>query len=192
MPRNRRAVRGAQRAAADAPARDHAGGASVPNPACDGAQPGGAAGEAPLPPRHDGRVSPGDAFNKAGPEWDELLLPHGWELMWRRGRRAAWRRPGKTADGLSATTGVCSNEHSGELFACFSSNAPPFEGPTSGRICSVHSKFAVYTLLNHGGDFSAAAKALYDRGFGDRGEHVGVPGGARQRRLPAPNSTVLR
>ena len=54
------------------------------------------------------------------------------------------------------------------MFCCFSSNAHPFQGASNGRPCTSYSKFAAYALLNHAGDYSAAAKALYDCGYGDR------------------------
>ena len=65
------------------------------------------------------------------------------------------RRPGKEG-GVSASlfpdTGVFYN---------FTSNGFPFESDKA------YSPFGVYTLLEHGGDFAAAAKALADEGYGD-------------------------
>jgi putative DNA primase/helicase len=105
-------------------------------------------------------LSPGDDFNARGPDWPEILI--GWELASHSGQERRWRRPGK-GDGWSATTGVCfSKTHKWELLKVFTSNASPFEPG------GVYSKFAVYALLNHGGDFSAAAKALAHQGYGSR------------------------
>lgn len=104
--------------------------------------------------------SPGADYCKRGPTWAEILEPHGWRLFRNKSDGSGeWTRPGKDK-GCSATTGHCSNEASGELFYPFSSNAAPFE---SGR---AYNKFAVYTLLNHGGDFGKAARALADLGYG--------------------------
>jgi hypothetical protein len=112
-------------------------------------------------------TSPGDDFNRRGPKWAALLEPHGWEDVRTVKGVTYWRRPEKDA-GWSATTDYCSNDKSGELFAVFSSNAAPFDGPIGGRSCSCYSRFATYTLLNHGGDFKVAAKELARQGYGDQ------------------------
>ena len=52
---------------------------------------------------------------------------------------------------------------------CFSSNAAPLEGATGDKPCTSYSPFALYTVLNHAGDFKAAAKAMAENGFGRRG-----------------------
>jgi hypothetical protein len=98
--------------------------------------------------------SPGDRFAAATP-WAEILEPHGWTQE----RPDYWKRPGKDAKGHSATT-TCRSKAGRELFKVFTSNAAPFEQNKT------YSKFAVYALLNHGGDFSAAAKDLAAQGFG--------------------------
>jgi hypothetical protein len=88
--------------------------------------------------------------------WTDILTPHGWTRI----NKDLWRRPGKTK-GWSAST-KCTSKSGRELFKVFSSSASPFAA--DGK----YNKFAAYTLLNHGGDFKAAARALYDRGFGKR------------------------
>ena len=106
---------------------------------------------------------PGDDFNRRGPDWQESLGPHGWELA--AGRAAGerrWRRPGKSGPGWSATTGRCRTEARGDLFRVFSSNADPFEDDCA------YSKFETYTVLNHAGDYKAAAKELARQGYGDQ------------------------
>ena len=81
--------------------------------------------------------------------WDEILEPAGWVFVGARGEIGYWRRPGKR-EGISATTnGVGTGK-----FHVFTSSAAPLEPDTS------YSKFAVWTLLNHHGDFSAAARQL--------------------------------
>jgi putative DNA primase/helicase len=117
-----------------------------------------------------GRLRPGDDFNARGPDIPELIRPHGWAAVRKaaNGPATYWRRPGKGGPGWSATTGFCKSKDGHELFAVFSTDAYPFPGPSGGRNCSCHSKFDVYTRLNHGGDYSAAAKALYEQGYGDR------------------------
>ncbi|UCG11481.1 MAG: bifunctional DNA primase/polymerase [Deltaproteobacteria bacterium] len=104
-------------------------------------------------PKREG-VSPGDDFNERG-DWDELLAKHKWTRVKRNGQYDYWRRPGKDR-GHSASI------IEGNIFYVFSSNAYPFESFTG------YSKFAVYTLLEHGGDYSAAAKELAQQGYGDK------------------------
>jgi hypothetical protein len=107
-------------------------------------------------------ISPGDDFNVRGWDWPEIIT--GWKEVYKKGKERRWRRPGKET-GWSATTGVCFSKKNGwELLKVFSTNADPFE-PGPG-----YSKFAAYALVQHGGDFKAAAQKLYDLGFGTRRE----------------------
>jgi putative DNA primase/helicase len=119
-------------------------------------------------PRPGGLLLPGDDFNAHGPDWPDLLEPHGWRVAHRRGDVRYWRRPGKEGPGWSATTGYCASEKGGDLFCVFSSNAHPFPGPSGDRRCSAHSRFSAFALLEHRGDFGAAARALYGQGYGER------------------------
>ena len=73
------------------------------------------------------------------------------------------RRPGKSA-GHSATFGYVGPG----VLNNFSSNAHPFAKDHG------YGPFAIYTLLCHGGDYHAAAKALYSQGYGTRRERVTV------------------
>jgi P4 family phage/plasmid primase-like protien len=94
---------------------------------------------------------PGDDYNQRA-SWDDILTD------WTRINRAgftAWRRPGKTDPGISATTG----RNTGDNLYVFSSSTE-FDTETP------YSKFAAYALLHHGGDYSAAAKALAAQGYG--------------------------
>ena len=94
---------------------------------------------------------PGDDFNQRG-DVPAILRKHGWTLV-RTGENQYWRRPGKDS-GWSATL-------KDRVFYVFSSNAPPFE------MNRAYSPFAVYALLEHAGDFTAAATALRAEGFGN-------------------------
>jgi hypothetical protein len=96
---------------------------------------------------------PGDDYN-AKTTWDEILLPLGWTKVFSKGQTTAWCRPGKH-DGISATT----NYEGSDLLFVFSTSTI-FEAERG------YSKFAVYTLLEHGGDFHKAASALAAKGFG--------------------------
>jgi hypothetical protein len=103
---------------------------------------------------------PGDDYN-AKTSWDEILLPLGWSKVFTNRGTTAWRRPGKN-DGISATTGFDGTD----FFYCFSTSTI-FDAERA------YSKFAVYTLVEHGGDFSKSASALKAKGFGSgAGSHL--------------------
>ena len=88
---------------------------------------------------------PGDRLNDSA-SWNEILEPHGWVEE----EKNRWRRPGKDrGEGISATT----NHDGHPMFYVFSTSAHPFQERRG------YSKFHTFTLLNHGGDFKAAAKA---------------------------------
>jgi putative DNA primase/helicase len=92
---------------------------------------------------------PGDTL-AASVTWAQILTPHAWTSAGSRGAVGFWRRPGKAAGTISATTNALGTNR----FHVFSSNAAPFDPDTS------YSKFAALAMLEHGGDFAAAARAL--------------------------------
>lgn len=96
---------------------------------------------------------PGDLYNRVG-DCREVLRKHGWKSIGKKGDNEHWVRPGKEERTTSAT-------FRDGVFYCFSSNAPPFE-PGVG-----YSPFAVYAMLDHSGDYTAAAAALASEGFTD-------------------------
>lgn len=98
---------------------------------------------------------PGDDYD-AKTTWSEILEPRGWTIARRMGKGHAWTRPGKT-HGISATTGQAADGID-RLFVFSSSTEFEPERP--------YTKFAAYTLLEHGGDYSAAARALASDGYG--------------------------
>ncbi|MCB9846703.1 MAG: hypothetical protein H6811_12055 [Phycisphaeraceae bacterium] len=104
-----------------------------------------------------------------------VLRAHGWRLV-HPGDNEHWCRPGKE-HGTSATL-------RGGVFYVFSNNAPPFEAQKG------YAHFAVYALLEHGGDFAAAASALRARGYGAQEPAGDVDlsafSAARQDHTPAP------
>jgi hypothetical protein len=114
-----------------------------------------------LKPKGEG-LTPGDDYN-AKVTWEQILQPLGWtKVHTNRAAVTAWRRPGKT-EGISATT-----NHAGiDKFFVFSSSTI-FEPERA------YSKFAVYALVEHGGDFSAAAKALRTLGYGEARKELGT------------------
>lgn len=99
----------------------------------------------------DGR--PGDEYNETA-TWPDVLIKHGWTKVFIRNDQTFWRRPGKDV-GVSATT----NYASADLFY-------PFTTSTVFKAGRGYNKFAVFAILGHSGDFSAAAKALAEAGLG--------------------------
>ena len=125
----------------------------------------------------NGELKPGTDFDMRGPDWSDILTPHGWELAGQYGGERRWRRPGK-ARGWSATTGHCHGREGEDLLRVFSSSTD-FE-------VGAYGKFRAYAVLEHGGDLSAAAKDLGYKGYG--GQHR-----AKQRaesRSPEPESEL--
>jgi hypothetical protein len=100
-----------------------------------------------------GGLRPGEDYNQRGNVL-EILLKHGCKLAGGTPERQQLTRAGKER-GISATL------YDGRTLRVFSSNAPPFEEDTN------YSAFAVYALLECGGDFSKAAAELGRQGFGD-------------------------
>jgi hypothetical protein len=96
---------------------------------------------------------PGDDFNLRG-EIGPILEACGWQRVGESGSNQLWRRPGKTAGNHSAT-------FDGQCFYVFSSSAAPFEANRG------YSKFHVFAMLEHQGNFTAAAGALAGQGYGD-------------------------
>jgi putative DNA primase/helicase len=113
---------------------------------------------APTPAGDIDGVRPGDDFN-ARADWRDILEPHGWKRLGHIGAGWAWRRPGKDGRGISATTGTRGDADC--LYVFSSSTDFDTERPLT--------KLFVYAHYEHGGDMSAAAKALYEQGYGERG-----------------------
>lgn len=99
--------------------------------------------------------SPGSDYNIRG-DYLAVMEKHGFRRLHRRGELVTWVRPGKTENELSATTGYAGIR----MLYVFSTNCPPFEERRK------YSPFAVYTLLEHGGDFTDSTRALGKEGFG--------------------------
>ncbi len=99
-----------------------------------------------------GASRPGDNYNARG-DIRDLLVKHGWRSQGvRSDGNEHWTRPGKQK-GTSATL-------KNRSFYVFSSNAAPFQPGEA------YSPFRVFTMLEHQGDFTAAAQDLRERGFG--------------------------
>jgi replicative DNA helicase len=109
-------------------------------------------------------LRPGDDFNQRG-DVRALLERHGWTQRGRSRAGERWRRPG--GERPSATLLETGS------FYVFSTSAAPFEFERG------YSPFAVFALLEHGGDYQAAVKALAQQGYGaplssDRAKKAGV------------------
>jgi P4 family phage/plasmid primase-like protien len=103
-----------------------------------------------------GGKRPGDDYNDRA-TWDEILTPHGWTKVRQFGPGYAWRRPGKTDDGISATTGQ--REDKDRLYVFTTSTEFEAEKP--------YDKFSAYVLLEHGGNWGDAARTLRKAGYGE-------------------------
>jgi len=105
-------------------------------------------------------LKPGQDYNARSDVFEKsraLLEQHNWSLFRADDLGELWSRPGVT-DHCSARL------FSDGLFYVFSSNAPPFAAGET------YTPFAVRAELKHGGDYSAAAKALGGEGYGERRE----------------------
>ena len=100
-------------------------------------------------------VLPGEDFNRRG-DVHTLLHRHGWRLARSDDRQEYWRRPGKRRS-WSATL---LDDSDRRWFYNFSANAPGLEPDEA------YTPFGLYATLEHGGDFSAAAKVLKREGYG--------------------------
>ncbi len=96
---------------------------------------------------------PGDIYNVEAIEQgltEDLLQKHGWRKIRTVGHGSHWQKPGSQGKGIHATLGVAG----AGMFYNFSTAAAPFEA------CHGYDPFAVLAHLEHGGDFTAAARAL--------------------------------
>jgi hypothetical protein len=110
--------------------------------------------------RADAGGRPGDAYNAHATVDDvvRLLCAHGWTAGRTHSGKVPMTRPGK--DARAGTSGDVTIVDGIPLFTQFSANGGPFEP------CCGYSPFGVYALLEHGGDYPAAARALAQQGYG--------------------------
>lgn len=108
--------------------------------------------------RAPGHVTPNDDF-EARVGWDDALLlgGAGWTIAkGAPGQYCEWVRPGKTTEGISATTG---KDPMRDRCYVFSEDAGL---PVRTSMTKAH----VFAQLHHGGDNRAATRDLAERGFG--------------------------
>jgi energy-coupling factor transporter ATP-binding protein EcfA2 len=103
-------------------------------------------------------IKPGADYNGRSDAFDKtlaLLERNGWTVWKKQSIGPLLSRPG-VSDHCSARL------FNDAIFHVFSSNASPFS------INDTYSPFAVFTELEHNGDYGAAAKALGAEGYGDQ------------------------
>lgn len=105
--------------------------------------------------------APGTDFNRRG-TWEATgLFDAGWRWARQAGSdRGLICRPGKDT-GISASIGMVTSKDNGwPLFYCWSTSVGDFVSEQP------YSRFAVYTILKHKGDYREAAKSLALSGYG--------------------------
>ncbi len=105
---------------------------------------------------YDLGLRPGDDYDQRT-TWQEILEPRGWRRIRPMGRGHYWAKPDKSGPGGSATTGQAADGID-RLYVFSTSTEFEPERP--------YTKFAAYALLEHGGDYHAAASALAALGYG--------------------------
>lgn len=109
-----------------------------------------------------GTDSPGNDFNARGTWAETGLFDQGWSWSRKCGEDKGFlTRPGKES-GISASVGMVSSKETGYPFLYVWSTSTDFAPETP------YSRFAVYAMLKHKGDFSEAAKDLMRLGYGER------------------------
>lgn len=121
-------------------------------------------------------LKPGEDFDQRG-DPRTILKRNSWTFVEKTNEGAErWRRPGKEK-------GCSGSLRDGALW-CFTSSTPI---PSSRETNKAYSPFAVLTFLEHGGDFSKAAKALAAEGYGSKAKSKDK---ARAQRLTLPERYV--
>lgn len=126
-------------------------------------------------------TKPLDDYDNKTPIEDTLVLleSHGWKIVSRRGDAFYLKRPDKTDRGISATL-----NHIPNRFYCFSSSTV-FEAE------HVYKPYAVYAMLEHGGNYNEAAKALVAKGYGEKQKKIEVKIGGPQEVTPEIKINII-
>jgi putative DNA primase/helicase len=104
--------------------------------------------------------SPFEDFNKRGDAL-QTLRSHGWTEVFSRDGVVYLRRPGKDGKGISASYGHIRHTDGTPYFYVFSTSTEFDAG-------KIYFPYAVYTILECGGDWKAAARELVAKGYGKR------------------------
>ena len=136
---------------------------------------------APTIPRPLDSARPGDDFQLRA-TWEDILEPHGWRVHHRTPVETFWTRPGKKrTEGWSASSGLMGTGTDDRLYVWSSSTEFAAERP--------YNKFSAYALLEHGGDFNAAARTLGAKGYGDQSVRVASGKASPMEHGPQPDPT---
>ena len=113
--------------------------------------------KAPVAPKENLKgLTPMDDYNRRHDLCIQLLERHGWSVVGQKGQKVLLKRGGNTTAAFSG------NYDLDRGWLTVFSTSTIFEPETA------YLPSAVYALLEHEGDFNAAASALYQQGFGDR------------------------
>lgn len=121
-------------------------------------------------------ASPGDSYN-AQHTVLETAERYGWTVVNRAGQTTRLNKPGATHK-RDIHASIVHTKTGEERFY-------PFTTATAYDPEKCYSAFGMYAVEEHRGDFSAAAKELYSKGYGDRGA---LPPAATSATEPAPEA----
>lgn len=107
-------------------------------------------------PNANFKITPWDDYNEKC-DVISLLEKHGWTCKERKGERQYLKRPGETDSPISADYHLGLN-----LFKVFSTS-------TVFEVGKGYKPYAIYTILEHNGDYSKSAKQLIEDGYGQQG-----------------------
>lgn len=142
-----------------------------------------------LPPRQPtsprDATAPGELYN-TNTDWHTLLSSYGWRCVGQHADVSDWERPGQTEHGKAGAR-LRLNDGNHGVFYVWTSNAPaqllvpPFLSHGTSHKAAFSGPFAVFAAMEHGGDFTAAARALSEtqrKRDADRLSNLtGTPGG---------------
>lgn len=106
--------------------------------------------------KRDG-LTPFDDYNERG-DVIGLLQEHGWKVVGRKGAKTVFLRPGQTTSQSSGNF-----DEDKKWFSVFTTS-------TEFKPETAYLPYAVFAVLECGGDFKLAAKKLLDMGYGDKVE----------------------
>lgn len=114
------------------------------------------------PPKKTKGLTPYEDYNDRA-DVVGLLISHGWTFIHERGDKVMLRRPGQTSADTSGNF-----DRSKNWFSVFSTS-------TEFEPMKAYQPYAVFAILECNGDYSLAAKKLYELGYGERDEAVKSP-----------------
>ena len=119
-------------------------------------------------------VTPWQAFDDATQVTD-VLESHGWTRVNQRGNFARYSRPGSKSGDVHGSVLLDKN-----IFH-------PFTTATEFDSGKNYGPYAVMTVLEYGGNWSASAKALAAQGYGEKGEAYALPDAPATEQVDTPD-----